>query len=132
MNHLRTTLLAAASIVALGFPCSLPYSRVLAQNSATQNAPDDAKQNQNQNQNGTADNQPNAKSDLQITAKIRRTIISDKNLSTYAHNVKIITANGAVTLKGPVKSDEEKQQVASDAASVVSADKVTNQLTVKQ
>ena len=40
--------------------------------------------------------------------------------------------NGAVTLKGPVKSDEEKQKIASDAASVVSADKITNKLTVKQ
>jgi osmotically-inducible protein OsmY len=66
------------------------------------------------------------------TAKIRKAIIADKSLSTYAHNIKIITANGAVTLKGPVKSDEEKQRVASVAATVVSADKISDELTVKQ
>jgi hyperosmotically inducible protein len=52
-------------------------------------------------------------------------------LSTYAHNVKVITLKGTVTLKGPVKSEEEKQKVASMAANVVSADKVTDELTVK-
>jgi hyperosmotically inducible protein len=65
------------------------------------------------------------------TAKIRKAITADKTLSTYAHNVKIITLNGAVTLKGPVKSDEEKQKVASMAANIVSANKVTDELTVK-
>jgi osmotically-inducible protein OsmY len=50
----------------------------------------------------------------------------------YGHNVKIITRNGAVTLKGPVHSEEEKQAIASKAADVVGQDKVTNQLTVKQ
>ena len=73
------------------------------------------------------------KSDTEITRDIRRSIVSDKSLSTYAHNVKIITQNGAVTLKGPVNSDEEKQTVAAKAAEVVGGpDKVTNQLTVKQ
>ena len=65
------------------------------------------------------------------TASVRKAIMADKSLSTYAHNVKIITMNGAVTLKGPVKSEEEKQKVAADAASAVSPDKVTNELTVK-
>ena len=126
MTHLRTSLFASAAIAILSCSCMLPHSRGLAQ------SPDNSKQNETQNQNGTADNQPNAKSDLQTTAKIRRAIVADKNLSSYAHNVKILTSNGAVTLKGPVKSDEEKQQVASDAASVVSPGKVTNELTVKQ
>ena len=57
--------------------------------------------------------------------------MADKNLSTYAHNVKVITSNGQVTLKGPVKSEEEKQQIVSDASAVVSAENITNQLTVK-
>jgi osmotically-inducible protein OsmY len=80
----------------------------------------------------TADSQTNAKSDRLTTQKIRKAIMADKDLSTYAHNVKIITVDGAVTLKGPVQSEEEKQKVASEAASVVSADKITNELTVKQ
>ena len=58
--------------------------------------------------------------------------MADKGLSTYAHNVKIIAQNGTVTLKGPVQSDDEKQKVAADAASVVDSGKVANQLTVKQ
>jgi len=87
---------------------------------------------QNKNQTATADNQTNAQGDRAITQQIRKAVIADKDLSTYAHNVKIVTMNGAVTLKGPVKSDDEKQKVAADAASVVSADKITNELTVKQ
>lgn len=51
----------------------------------------------------------------------------DKDLSTYAHNIKIVTQAGAVTLKGLVKSDDEKQKVAADAETVVSQDKVVNQ-----
>jgi hyperosmotically inducible periplasmic protein len=87
---------------------------------------------QNKDQSTTADNQSNAQTDRAITQQIRKAIIADKDLSTYAHNVKVVTVNGAVTLKGPVKSDEEKQKVASAAASVVNAGKITNELTVKQ
>jgi hyperosmotically inducible protein len=118
-----TAFTAAVILSALTFPLT-----TIAQSSAM---PDNSKQNQTQNQTGTADNQSNAKSDRDTTAKVRKAIIADKNLSTYGHNVKIITSNGAVTLKGPVKSDAEKQQVASDAAGAVSADKITNELTVK-
>ena len=95
-------------------------------------AADNSKQNQTQNQGATADNQSNTKADRITTAKVHRAIMADKNLSTYAHNVKIITSNGAVILKGPVLSEDEKQQVASDAAGAVSSDMITNQLTVKQ
>ena len=85
----------------------------------------------NKQHNLTADQQSNAASDRTITQKIRKALVSDKSLSTYAHNVKIITANGSVTLKGPVKSEEEKQQVASKAAEVVDSSKIDNQLSVK-
>ena len=130
MNFFRSPILATAALAVLSCSCALPHFRAFAQDSATQAAPDNSKQNANQN--ATADNQPNAKADRMTTAKVRRAIMHDKSLSTYAHNVKIITSGGAVTLKGPVKSDEEKQQVAAAAATVVSADKVTNELTVKQ
>jgi osmotically-inducible protein OsmY len=79
----------------------------------------------------TADSQSMSKSDRMITRKVRRAVMDDKDLSTYAHNVKIITVNGSVTLKGPVKSDEEKAKVAADAASVVNTNSITDQLTVK-
>jgi hyperosmotically inducible protein len=97
--------------------------------SAQQTAPDNSQQNKHQNE--SADNQSNSTTDRVTTAKIRKAIIADKTLSMYAHNVKIITINGRVTLKGPVKSDEEKQQITSDVTAVISADNLTNQLTVK-
>jgi hyperosmotically inducible periplasmic protein len=87
---------------------------------------------QNKSQSPTADNQSNAKNDRTLSQQVRKAIVADKDLSTYAHNVKVIAMNGQVTLKGPVKSDDEKQKVAADAASVAGADKVTNELTVKQ
>jgi hyperosmotically inducible periplasmic protein len=87
---------------------------------------------QNKNQSPTADNQKNNQSDRVLAQQVRKAIVADKDLSTYAHNVKVIVANGQVTLKGPVKSDDEKQKVASDASSVAGADKIANQLTVKQ
>jgi hyperosmotically inducible protein len=81
----------------------------------------------------TADQQPNAASDRLLTQKIRKAIIADKSLSTYGHNVKIITKDGSVVLKGPVHSDEEKQSIGAKAADAAGGtDKITNQLTVKQ
>ena len=70
--------------------------------------------------------------DRALTRNIRRSIMADKSLSTYAHNIKIISQNGAVTLKGPVKSDDEKTNVIAKAVAVAgSADKVTDQISVK-
>jgi len=72
-------------------------------------------------------------SDRMMTKKIRRSLLADKSLSMSAHNVKIATQDGMVTLRGTVNSEEEKQSVAAKAAEVAgSADKVTNELTVKQ
>jgi len=78
----------------------------------------------------TADQQKENKSDRDIVRQIRRAIVKDDSLSSYAHNVKIIVQNGAVTLKGPVRSDEEKQTIEAKAAQVVGAEKVTDQLEV--
>jgi hyperosmotically inducible protein len=86
---------------------------------------------QNKQRDASADQQSNATSDRQLTAKIRRSIIAEKDLSMYAHNVKIIVRDGAVTLKGPVKSDGEKQKIQDIAAQAAGADKVTNDLSVK-
>ena len=100
--------------------------------SQTQVAPDNSGNNKVQNHSKTADQQKESTSDRELTAKIRRAVVSDKSLSTYGHNVKIIVAGGAVTLKGPVHSEEEKQNIAAKAAEVVGQGKVTNQITVKQ
>jgi hyperosmotically inducible periplasmic protein len=131
MTFSRFTLVASAAIALSCLPGALSTAPpAYAQSGTAQTAPDNS--NQNKNHAETADNQANAKSDRLTTQKIRKAIMADKSLSTNAHNVKIITVDGAVTLKGPVQSEDEKQKVASEAASVVSADKITNELTVKQ
>ncbi len=63
----------------------------------------------------TADQQKNNKSDRETAKQIRKALMNDKSLSTYAHNVKVIVQNGTVTLKGPVRSDEEKKTVEAKA-----------------
>jgi len=98
----------------------------------TQAAPDNSGNNKAQNHSKTADQQKDNPSDRELTAKIRRAVVSDKSLSTYGHNVKIIVSGGAVTLKGPVHSEEEKRTIAAKAEEVVGQGKVTNQITVKQ
>ena len=97
-----------------------------------QAAPDNSATNKTQNQPRTADQQKDNASDRETAAKIRRALVADKSLSTYGHNVKIIVVGGAVTLKGPVHSEAEKQSIGSTASSVAGQDKISNQITVKQ
>jgi len=130
MTSFRFSQVASAAVAALCLAGTVNPSPAAAKPLPQQSAPDNSQNNQNQS--ATADNQSNATTDRHLAAKVRRAIIADKELSTYAHNVKILTANGEVTLKGPVKSDDEKQKVFADASGVVSADKINNQLTVKQ
>jgi len=78
----------------------------------------------------TADSQKMNATDRELAQKVRKAIVDDKSLSTYAHNVKVIARDGAVTLKGPVRSDEEKTAVEAKAVSVAGNGKVTNELTV--
>jgi hyperosmotically inducible periplasmic protein len=78
-----------------------------------------------------ADQQGMSENDREITRKIRKAVIADKSLSTYAHNVKIISRNGVVTLKGPVRSDQEKNAIDSAATQIAGAVNVKDELTVK-
>ncbi len=130
MLTLRKPFLAAVASCALLLFSAAPLSLLAQDPSTTSTAPDNSAHNKAHH--NTADQQKENTSDRDITRKIRQAVVGDKSLSTYGHNVKIITQGGAVTLKGPVHSDEEKQTIASKAADVVGQDKVTNQLTVKQ
>jgi osmotically-inducible protein OsmY len=78
----------------------------------------------------TADSQGNNKADLDLTQKIRRAIVADKALSTYAHNVKVISRDGHVTLKGPVRTAEEKSALENKAIEIAGTGKVTNQISL--
>jgi hyperosmotically inducible protein len=79
----------------------------------------------------TADQQKDNRSDRDITQQIRQSIVKDKSLSTYAHNVKIVTEHGQVTLKGPVRSEDEKRAIEAKATEVAGESKVTSELNVK-
>ena len=78
----------------------------------------------------TAGDQANNKTDTAITQQIRKAVVADKGLSTNAHNVKIITANGVVTLRGPVKSASEKASIEEKAKQAAGVTRVDNQLEV--
>jgi hyperosmotically inducible protein len=92
-------------------------------------APDNTKTNKDQ-AGPTADQQKMNPSDRAVTQKIRKAIHEDQSLSTYAHNIKVITQDGKVTLRGPVRSEEEKSNLEAKAASVAGQENVTNQLDV--
>jgi len=94
-----------------------------------QPAPDNTKTNKDQ-AGPTADQQKTNPSDQAVTQKIRKAIHEDQSLSSYAHNIKVITQDGKVTLRGPVRSDEEKSNLEAKAVSVAGQENVTNQLDV--
>lgn len=104
----------------------------MAQSSSSP-AADDTKVNKRDRKTGavTADQQKENTSDREITANIRKALMDDKDLSTYAHNIKIIARNGTVTLKGPVRSEQEKKTIEAKATEIAGAGKVKNMISVK-
>jgi osmotically-inducible protein OsmY len=96
--------------------------------------PDNTRANRGDGSQGavTADQQKMNRSDRELTQQIRKSLIADKSLSTYGHNVKVVSQNGRVTLKGPVRSEDEKTSIRSKAVEVAGADHVDDQLTVKE
>jgi hyperosmotically inducible protein len=95
-----------------------------------QTQPDNTQANKNDTA-VTADTQKNNQGDRYLTQQIRKAVIADKTLSTYGHNVKIISQEGTVTLKGPVKSEDERKNIVAKAEQIAGAGKVTDQLSVK-
>ena len=114
------------SVALAGFLMAMPIPR---SQDNQQTAPDNTKRNQDQG-GPTADQQKMNPADRAITQKIRKAIHEDQSLSTYAHNIKVITQDGKVTLRGPVRSEEEKSNLEAKAVSVAGQDNVTNQLEV--
>jgi len=115
-------------------PTALAGSLVFALAIASaQTQPDNTRANKGDKNSSamTADKQKMNASDRTLSQQIRKAVLADKSLSTYAHNVKIISQDGMVTLKGPVRSDEEKHTIAAKAAEVAGgADKVTDEMSV--
>jgi len=95
--------------------------------------PDNTAKNQRDrsSQTKTSGDQSNSPADLKITAAIRRALMKDGGLSMTAKNIKIITADGLVTLRGPVKTAEEKTKIDQLAKSAAPGAKIDDQLEVK-
>jgi hyperosmotically inducible protein len=96
-----------------------------------QTAPDNTKMNKDQSA-PTADQQKMNPTDRAITQKIRKAIHDDKSLSMYASNIKVISQDGKVTLRGPVHTEDEKSSLEAKAVAVAGQGNVTNEITVKQ
>lgn len=94
--------------------------------------PDNTKKNERDSKQGavTAQDQGGSSEDVAITQQVRQRVVKDDSLSSAAKNVKIITTEGVVTLRGPVKSNEEKTTLAGFAKNVAGVKRVDNQLEV--
>jgi hyperosmotically inducible periplasmic protein len=119
-------LLPLGSLVFCAALVALPVTR---HQDPQQPAADNTKKNQDQT-SPTADQQKMNPADRAITQKIRKAIHEDKDLSTYAHNIKIITQDGKVTLRGPVRTEAEKTALEAKAVAVAGQENVTNQLEI--
>jgi hyperosmotically inducible periplasmic protein len=80
----------------------------------------------------TSGDQSNSPADLKITQAIRRALMNDRELSMTAKNIKVITTNGQVTLRGPVNSAQEKAKISQVARSAAGGSQIIDQLDVKQ
>jgi hyperosmotically inducible protein len=107
---------------------SLLFCTSLMAASAFQEA-DNTKMNKDQS-SPAADQQKMNPADRALTQKIRKSIHDDKNLSTYAHNIKIISQDGKVTLRGPVRSEDEKNNLQAKAVAAAGEGNVTNELDI--
>ena len=98
---------------------------------AAEHAPDNTGRNvRDRGDTVTSGDQSESKADRTTTQKIRQAVVGDDSLSMMAHNVKIITVDGGVTLRGPVKTDGERTKIGAMAEQVAGAGKVQNQLEV--
>jgi len=113
----------ALSIASNGNVCAAPQSPAPAA--------DNTKSNEANRTGPTAGDAEDNRSDRDIMQQIRKAVMDDKSLSTYAHNVKIIAQHGQVTLKGPVRSEEEKRVIEEKATGVAGSGNVNNQITIK-
>lgn len=96
-------------------------------------APDNTKINQRDRaaSERTADQAKETTANRDIMQRIRKAIIADKSLSTYGHNVKVISERGKVTLKGPVHTEAERSNIEAKATEVVGSGNVVNQISIK-
>lgn len=122
----RTTL---SAFIAIGLACVAACER----SSPQTQAPDNTGRNvvDRGSNTKTPPDQNENKDDVRITADIRKAVTDDSSLSVNAHNCKIVTQGGVVTLRGVVESQAEKDSIESKAKSVAGVSRVDNQLEIK-
>jgi hyperosmotically inducible periplasmic protein len=125
LKRIALTLIASSALLGLCTVTMAQDSVPVAPNNTAVNVRDRAPDAM------TAGEQSSAKSDVGLTRRIRRAVVKDSSLSMLAHNVKIVTANGNVILRGPVNTEAEKLAIASKANAIAGAGNVDNQLEVK-
>jgi hyperosmotically inducible protein len=131
VNDDGETKLTTMKLTTLSFLCLSAFTL----SAVAQDSPDADNTGKNErdrsSQTKTSGDQSNDSADVKMTAAIRRAVVKDSSLSMMAKNVKIITADGVVTLRGPVKSDAEKTKIGELAKSSAGSAKIDNQLEVK-
>jgi osmotically-inducible protein OsmY len=122
---------ALALLVLVGYPGTVHAADKTAA-TPSQTAPDNTGRNVRDRGGNTMTpgDQSNEKADLNLTQEIRKAIMADESLSTNAKNVKIITANGIVTLRGPVNTPQEKATIEAKAQRIAGANNVDSQLEI--
>ncbi len=119
-------------LLALGGYSSLAQSGEMSTSPPSQSAPDNTARNirDRSGKTLTPGDQTENEADRALTQRIRQAVMADDSLSTTAKNIKIITVNGVVTLRGPVDSKEEKASINTKAQQIAGVKKVDNQLEV--
>jgi osmotically-inducible protein OsmY len=117
-------------IAACALACVVSAAPALAQQ--REDADNTGRNVRDRGESVTPTDQSNSAADIETTAKIRKAIVDDDQLSSNAHNVKIVTRDGAVTLRGPVKSAAEKSAIAAKAQQVAGVKRVDNQLEIER
>ena len=124
-RNTKTTFLALSSVLAMSFAAIAADQKPAADNT-------DKNERDRSGETKTSGDQSESPEDLKITQSIRQAVVKDDSLTMTAKNVKIITAGGKVTLRGPVKSADEKMKIEALAREAAGAAKVDNQLEVKE
>ena len=124
-------ILASAAIVG-GAVCTVSAAPSDYLPSSDKSAADNSAQNVRDRGNDTMTpmDQSNKPEDVDLTRRVRQAVESDSGLSTDAKNVKIITVDGVVWLRGPVKSAQEKAEIARAAHNVAGARNVRDEMEV--
>lgn len=111
--------------------CEPPEKKPVASSHEAYDADNTGRNVRDRDENArTSFNQSESDDDRQITQQIRQEVIWENNLSNNAKNIKIITIDGEVTLRGPVNSEQEMRAIEKIARGVEGVNSVNNQLEI--